>query len=266
MTLLGVKSSPISDVANDHVDVLEVAGWDLGNELPDRVLLHNLNLDFSLAVPHVLDDAWLERCRRALKITQSPWFSLHLGFSTELVRFENHMLPASAVLDRSTCQERMIDAVSFACRNLNVPVLIENLDYCPEGAYEHVCDPKFIAGIVEASGCGLLLDLAHLQVSADWLGFAPEEYASQLPMDRVVEVHLSSPRRVGVHLDDGHFELLERDVRLLEWTLERCEPRAVVLEYTRDRARLPEQLQQIRAVLDRNAVYMGELPGDDSGV
>ncbi len=255
MTLLGVKWSSISDVADDLVDIVEVAGWDLNrSELGTRRLLHNLDLDFSLAVSHVLNAEWLIRCERALEMTRSPWFSLHLGFSAEQVSFHNHMLPESAVLDRETCFERLVDAVGFAQQHLAVPLLIENLDYCPEGAYEYVCEPEFIAEIARATDCSLLLDLAHLQVSADWLGYTPESYVNKLPIQRVVEIHLSSPRKVGDHLDDGHFELLDRDFELFEWILKRCHPQAVVLEYTRDREKLPEQLLRTRSVLDRNSI------------
>lgn len=258
--LLGVKWSTISDEAADLVDIQEVAGWDLGRcDLPSPLLLHNLDIDFSLAVSGILDTAWVDRCRRALERTQSPWFSLHLGFSAERVRFDGHMLPTSSVLDRTTCFERMVAAVGFAVEHLDVPVLIENLDYCPEGAYEHVCEPTFIREVVDATGCWLLLDLAHLQVSADWLGYAAEEYASLLPLERVVEVHLSSPRMVGPHLDDGHDHLVERDFRLLSWVLERCTPRAVVLEYTRDHHSLRNQLNEIRSILDHNTGDVGKL-------
>ena len=266
MTKLGVKWSAISHEVADLVDIQEVAGWDLHRcDLDAQLLLHNLDVDFSLAVPRSLDSAWLDRCKRELDRTRSPWFSLHLGFSTEAVRFDGHMLPSSPVLDRATCFERMAEAVEFGVRHLDVPVLIENLDYCPEGAYEHICHPRFIRDIVETTGCWLLLDLAHLQVSADWLGYAAEEYAAMLPLDRVIEVHLSSPRMVGSHLDDGHFELVEREFRLLNWVLERCGPRAVVLEYTRDPNRLREQLSQIRAILDHNAIHVGKLEGEDNG-
>ncbi len=263
-TQLGVKWSAMSDEVADLVDIQEVAGWDLDRcELCGPLLLHNLDSDFSIAVPEVLDGAWLERCRWALERTQAPWFSLHLGFSAEAVRFDGHMLPSSPVLGRDVCFERMANAVGFAVQHLDLPVLIENLDYCPEGAYEHICEPRFISKIVESTGCRMLLDLAHLQVSADWLGYSADEYASLLPLDHVIEVHLSSPRMLDKHLDDGHFELLEQDFRLLSWVLERCTPRAVVLEYTRDRRSLERQLRQIRSILDHNGIRVGELRRED---
>ena len=252
VTLVGVKWLPIAAVALPFVDIVEVPGWAIEGLLPGAYqLLHNLDLDFSLTAHNVLDDAWLGRCRQAIARTGSPWFSLHLGFSSELVRFDEHMLPESAVLDRATCLERLIDAIRFAKQNLDVPILVENLDYCPEGAYEHVCEPRFIAEVVESTGCALLLDLAHLQVSAAWLGLEPRAYASRLPLDRVIEVHLSSPRQLDMRLDDGHYELIERDFLLLEWVLQRTNPEAIVLEYRRDERLLLKQLRRLLPLRDR---------------
>lgn len=247
---LGVKWSGIATGALALVDLVEVPGWAPDGPPAVSRLLHNLDLDFSLTTPGIMDDGWAERCRHALTLTGSPWFSLHLGFSTERVRFDNHMLPESPVLSREDCLRRMIDAVAFAQRHLPVPVLVENLDYCPEGAYEHVCEPEFISTAVRETGCHFLLDLAHARVSADWFGVTPEDYLSALPLDRAVELHLSGPRRVDGRLVDDHFELTEEDYRLLDWALARCRPRAVVLEYSRDPAALRDQLRRLSAILE----------------
>lgn len=249
---LGVKWSPVAREALPLVDLIEIAGWQLAGSRPDLpCLLHNLDLDFSLAAQDVIDAGWAERCAAAITQSGTPWFSLHLGFSAEQVRFRDHMHPASPSLERGVCLERMTQALRFARERLPVRLLIENLDYCPEGAYEHVCDPAFINEVLDATGCDFLLDLAHAQVSADWLGWEIHDYLGQLPLDRAVEVHLSSPRRAGPRLDDGHHELLEQDYALLDLLLARCQPSAVILEYSRDAAKLQEQLTELRRHIDR---------------
>jgi uncharacterized protein (UPF0276 family) len=136
----------------------------------------------------------------------------------------------------------------------DVPLLLEHLDYCPEGAYEHVCEPAFICDVLEATGCDLLLDLAHAQVSASWLGADVEEMLEQLPLERVREVHVSSPRPSAgnsAHLDDVHETLTERDYELLRWVLGRAAPRAVVLEYRRDIVELRKQLSRLSMMIGR---------------
>ncbi len=253
MALLGVKWSPIARAALPLVDVVEVDGWALDQPAfrlpPGPRLIHNLDLDFTLTQPGVIDDAWLARCERAVERVGAPWFSLHLGFSAERVQFVDHLMPRAPVLDRATCFARVVEPLQRIQAGLSVPLLVENMDYCPEGAYEHVCDPAFIAEVVDAVGCGLLLDLAHLQVSADWLGLDPVAYLDRLPLDRVVEVHVSSPRPLGERLDDCHHHLLPRDYALLRALLDRCDPAVVLLEYRRDQSLLLEQLIGLRAML-----------------
>lgn len=250
MTMLGVKWSPISRQALDLVDCVEVSGWTMdGVDRSCPVYLHNIDLDFSLARPGVIDADWIARARAAIDSVDSPWLSLHLGFSAEEVYCTDHMLPNSEVLDREACRERFLSGLRNVKNGIGVPLLVENLDYCPEGAYEHICDPVFIREMVDELDCGLLLDLAHAQVSADWLGVGIEQYLAGLPLERVMQIHLSSPRRVGDRLDDAHCELVASDLQLLEGVLGRCQPEVVLLEYTRDASELRAQLAEIREVM-----------------
>lgn len=259
--LLGVTWSAVAAELSDLdllVDIVEAPGWDLDEPLAagkSRVLLHGFDRDVSLANPAYIDDAWGQRVNAALHRAGTPWFSMHLGFAAERVRFEEHMLPESEALDRDELFVRVVDSVRRAKDYLDLPLLLENLDYCPEGAYEHVCDPAFITAVLEATDTGLLLDLAHLQVTASWFGRTAEELLAELPLERVMEVHLSSPRPLSHgntgRLDDVHDVLTERDVQLLQLALEQAFPRAVVLEYRRNEQALREQLAMLGRVIGR---------------
>lgn len=235
------------------LDFVEVPGWlisDLGSPPHPRMVLHNLDLDWSLASRDAIDAGWEHRLRAALAWTGSPWFSVHLGFASERVRFNHHMLPASEPLPRELLLERIVANLSAAQALCPGPLAIENLDYCPEGAYEHVCEPAFISEVVSATGCELLLDLGHLQVSASWLGGTPEAMLDALPLERVREIHLSSPRPLGPgdgRLDDAHERLTERDYDLLEAALRRSSPSAITLEYRLSLATLQEQVVALRS-------------------
>jgi uncharacterized protein (UPF0276 family) len=260
--LLGVAWSPAAAALSDLaalVDFVEVPGWALADldPRPDRhLVLHNLDLDLSLADPGYVDAGWGARARAALHATRTPWFSLHLGFASEHVHFDGHMLPDSPPLPRDELLERVVANVRRAWDEVgrDVPLLLENLDYCPEGAYEHVCEPEFIRAVLEATGAWLLLDLGHLQVTASWLETAPETLLAQLPLERVREVHVSSPRPLAGNsgrLDDVHETLTERDVELLRTTLNACQPRAVTLEYKRDPLELRGQLARLSVLTGR---------------
>jgi uncharacterized protein len=256
---LGVNWSPLHLECPEIaalVDYVELPAWLLPQfeQLPhDNIILHNLDKDWSLADANALDAGWGKRLGTALERTQSPWFSVHLGFASEVVRFDGHMLPVSSPLERNPLLERITSNLKLARDRCPVPLLVENLDYCPEGAYEHVCEPGFIREVVEEVDCGFLLDIGHLQVTSSWIGVEPLDILSELPLDRVREIHVTSPRRIAgdgwQRMDDSHHHLLSRDYDLLGAVLDRCEPAAVTLEYTRDVDKLCAQLTELRAFL-----------------
>lgn len=264
--LLGVTWSPVVAEMPDLevlVDIVEAPGWSFEDALAlggmrRRVLLHNLDLDVSLADPGYVDDGWGARANAAIRKAGTPWFSLHLGFASERVRFDGHMLPESEPLERDALLARTVESVRRAKEYLELPLLLENLDYCPEGAYEHVCDPEFISEVLAETDCGLLLDIGHLLVTASWFEAEPEAMLARMPLERVVEVHLSGPRPLGPQqdgntqrLDDVHDVVGECEVRLLRTVLEQARPKAVVLEYRRDVAALREQLAMLGGVIGR---------------
>lgn len=257
---LGVAWSPAAAALPDlgHlVDFVELPGWalaQLDNRPLRRKILHNLDKDFSLAQPHAIDAAWGERVNRAIAAIDSPWFSMHLGFSAANVRFTGHMLPEGPILDRDELFARIVANVNRAREYIRKPLLLENLDYCPEGAYEHVCEPAFISAVIDATGTELLLDLAHLQVTASWCGANPFEMLEALPLKRVLEVHISSPRPLSNDdplLDDSHDALTETDIALLRHLMERSSPAALTLEYRRDEQQLREQLLLLARTVGR---------------
>lgn len=237
-----------------HVDFLESPGFLAEHSVAQfptqRFLLHNSVDDWSLGHPEALaQEQVLPRTLHLLDVTQAPWFSVHLGFSAATVVFETWNMPRSAVIGREQLFATICANVHALAEALPVPLILENLDYCSGGAYEHICEPEFIRAVLEATGAGLLLDLAHARVSAARMGQPIERYLAGLPLDRVLQMHVSGPRpRDGV-LADAHEPMLEVDYDLLRHVLSLTQPRAVSLEYSRDETALLEQVQRLADIL-----------------
>ncbi len=159
------------------------------------------------------------------------------------------MQPASAPLTRAALLATMAQNLRALQAAVGVPVLIENLDYNPTGAYEHVCEPEFIAEVLAATEVGLLLDLAHAQVSASRLGYEMWTYLAELPLERVRQLHVSGPRPIGDTLADAHEPLRNEDYALLADLLSETTPWAVTLEYGKDEQALLDQLDRLRRLL-----------------
>ncbi|SRR6266540_1431062 len=236
------------------VDYLETGGHFVERtvaQFPSRpLLLHNSVFNWSLAHPTALEEQQIvARTLDALERTRAPWLSVHLGFSAAEVFFEVHMNARSPALPREELLTNICRNVCALGSAIPVPLILENLDYCPGGAYEHICEPAFIAAVLEETGAGLLLDLAHARVSASRLGQPIETYLGQLPLNRVRQLHLSGPRLCDGVLFDAHEPPLEEDYVLLEWVLRRSDPLALTLEYNREEAALREQLIRLRGLL-----------------
>lgn len=214
-------------------------------------LLHNAVWNWSLADPDALErHDLIPSTLRALELTRAPWLSIHLGFGATEVKFEGQAVAASPPLGRDELFDNVCRNTRALADAIPVPLILENLDYNPTGAYEHVCEPDFITAVLKASGVDLLLDLAHARVSADRFGVEIGAYLDDLPLDRVRQLHVSGPRRHDDILRDEHQPLLEEDYDLLEEVLHRTEPWALTLEYDRDATALEEQLGRLRGMLD----------------
>jgi len=187
-----------------------------------------------------------ERIKEYLASTDSPWTSVHLsvweaGNFDRLMGGERLPMP-----DPEQALIRLLRRLDTLIKLVPISVLVENIEPLPFDGYDFWSRPEYIRRVLERSGCGLLLDTGHLRVSADRLGMNVETYLEQLPLERVVEVHVSGPRRREGRLKDVHEPMQAADYRLLEMLLSRLTPRAVTLEYTRDREQLLKQLNRLR--------------------
>lgn len=260
MPLFAVNDTPLSRRLLQEVH-LEVDRFETSGPLTERavevlagtgtpLLLHNGVWNWSLGNPNALSEPDVLRQTRArLTLTGAPWLSLHLGFSAAHVTFADGMHPASPTLTRAALLATVVQNLRALKQVLSVPALIENLDYTPTGAYEHVCEPAFIAEVLTATDVGLLLDLAHAQVSASRLDCGIQDYLAELPLERVKQLHVSGPRPVGKTLTDAHEPLRAEDYELLAELLSQTTPWAVTLEYGKDEQALRDQLGKLRRLL-----------------
>ncbi len=258
MVTLAVNDTPLARSLSHQglldAVVLETSGPHVGGAVaafPHRsFLLHNAVWDWSLAHPDALsqDDVVAVTLRRLVQ-TRAPWLSVHIGFAAATVAYEGGMRPTSPPLGRDETLDTMIGNVRTLADLLEVPLLLENLDDQPSGAYAHICEPAFVRELLEASDTYLLLDLAHAQVSADRQGTDVTTYLAGLPLERVRQLHVSGPRlRDGV-LVDAHEPLRDADVRLVQEMLWATTPWALTLEYGRNEAELLRQIAVLRDVL-----------------
>jgi uncharacterized protein len=242
---------------SSSVDGVEVGPWlpieqisAYRQKLPDLpFIFHGANMIVEVGENFGVE----ERIKKYLACTGSPWVSVHLSI-WEAGRLDRLMSGQRLPLpDPEQALARLLRRLERLVELVPVPVLVENIEPLPFDGYDFWSQPEYICRVLERSGCGFLLDTGHLRVSADRLGMDVEAYLGRLPLERVVEIHVSGPRRQQGRLLDVHEPLQAEDYRLLEWLLSRQTPQAVTLEYIQDRELLSKQLRRLR-----------RLPGLDS--
>jgi uncharacterized protein len=90
----------------------------------------------------------------------------------------------------------------------------------------------FIAAVAARSEVGLLLDLTHFLITAINTGVDPRSELERMPLERVVEIHVSGISTAsGVAWDDHAAPAPAAVFDLLHQALERARPLGITLEY-----------------------------------
>lgn len=162
--------------------------------------LHGVGL--SIGASHSLSDAHLRRLKVLIDRYQPAMFSEHLAWSTHASGYLNDLLPIPYTLETL---KRVVDHVDAAQAFLGRQLLLENPSTYVRFAESTYSEPDFINEIVQRSGCGVLLDVNNVHVSAVNHGFDPYAYIDAINLDAVGEIHLAGHAR---EVDGDGFDLL----------------------------------------------------------
>lgn len=200
------------------------------------VLLHDISYRFWLNYEDPFDAATMDKARAMIDLAQPPWHSTGIGASAEPQQHTTEYwrgAPPEALQLRPLCLANIVRNAGKLKVWLGIPLLLENYNYHPTNAYEYICDPATFSQLIEEIDCGMLLDLAHAQISAFNMGWPDvHTYLGALPLARVREIHINHPfNDGGRQMLDRHLSIGEADVALLEWALARTPlAEAVTLE------------------------------------
>jgi len=150
------------------------------------VSLHGVGLSIGAEGP--LDRDHLARLVAVAERTEPGLVSEHLAWSTHAGAYFNDLLPlpyTEATLARVASH---IDEVQTA---LGRTMLLENPSSYFAFEASTMDEIAFIRAVVAATGCGLILDINNVFVSATNLGFSPESYLDAFPLEAVGEIHLA---------------------------------------------------------------------------
>ena len=164
---------------------------------------HSVSLSIGGLDP--LDGPLLDGTRGLVRRLGAPFWSDHLCYANAGGGPVHDLLPlpfTAEVVEH--CGRRIAEAEA----RVEAPLLLENATF-----YAHMPGPpgealldeaSFLVAVLEAGGCGLLLDVNNVYVNSRNHGFDPYAFIDRLPMARVRQLHLAGHTLVGDTIIDTH--------------------------------------------------------------
>jgi len=134
-----------------------------------------------------LDPDHLARLKHLCDWLQPASFSEHLAWSSHDETFLNDLLPLPYT---PATVARVADHVDEVQQVLGRRMLLENPSSYLAFAGAEMAEVEFLHEVARRTGCGLLLDVNNVFVSATNLNFNAADYLSDFPVELVGEVHL----------------------------------------------------------------------------
>ena len=147
--------------------------------------LHGVGLSIGGTAP--LDRDHLARLKLLCNRYQPESFSEHLAWSSHGEVFYNDLLPLPYT-DETLA--RIVEHIDTVQSTLGREMLLENPSSYVTFVDSTIPETEFLAEIARRSGCGLLLDVNNVFVSAKNHSTDPAAYLAAFPLAYVKEIHL----------------------------------------------------------------------------
>jgi uncharacterized protein (UPF0276 family) len=229
------------------VDFFEIHAENyMGAGGPPHHLLRRIAADYALSVHGVglsiggagpLDRDHLARLKKLIGEVRPAMFSEHLAWSSHDGVYFNDLLPLPYNARTLDCVVRHIDEVQHT---LDTRMLLENPSTYVSFETSDMDEAEFLRSVAARTGCGLLLDVNNVYVSAVNHGFDAAAYIDRFPIEFVGEIHLAGfaedqDANGGRLLIDAHGAPVADPVwSLYRRTLARTGPVPTLIEWDND--------------------------------
>jgi uncharacterized protein (UPF0276 family) len=187
----------------------------------------------SLGGAERLDPEHLSRWRTLIRRYKPALISEHVAWSGFQGRHMHDLLPIPYTKESLAL---VCDHVEEMQDALDRTILVENPSSYVSFRESEIPEADFMVEVTRRTGCGLLLDVNNVFVSAFNSGFDPRSWLARIPADVVGEIHLSGHSLVRdgelqIRIDD-HGSHVSSDVwALYSETIARIGPRPTLIEW-----------------------------------
>ena len=195
------------------------------------VSLHGVSL--SLAGAAAPDQQHLNRLKELIRRVEPALVSEHLAWSTLDGRYYPDLLPVPRTSD---ILSRVAANIQRTQEQLQRRIAIENPSHYLRMDNHDWSETDFLDELVRRTGCGLLVDVNNVYVSARNIGYDAHAYLDNLPAEAIMEIHLAGHSEdndgdaASLLIDSHDAPVIEPVWRLYRHLVERIGERPTLIE------------------------------------
>ncbi|MBH1970139.1 DUF692 domain-containing protein [Moraxellaceae bacterium AER2_44_116] len=194
------------------------------------VSLHGVGLYIGSTDP--LDPRLLHSLKNLIERTEPMLVSEHLCWGAVNGKVLNDLLPLPYTEE---ALQHFCAKTTQVQDYLGRQILIENPSSYLQFAHSTIPEQEFLVAVAERTGCGILLDINNIYVSANNHNFDPSAYLAAIPVNIVQEIHLAGFENNGGCLIDTHSQPVCDEVwKLYQQALQRFDQVPTLIEWDAD--------------------------------
>jgi uncharacterized protein len=163
------------------------------------VVVHGVSLAIGSVDP--IPERYLAELTSIVRRVEPALVSDHLCWGTHRGQYLHDLLPLPYTEESLAHVASRVHQVQ---ERIGRQLLLENPSSYVAFKDSTMSEWEFLAELARRSGCGILLDINNVYVSARNFGFDPVEYLRGIPIDRVGYFHLAGHSDKGKYLLDSH--------------------------------------------------------------
>ncbi|MFY8105474.1 MAG: DUF692 domain-containing protein [Elstera sp.] len=201
-------------------------------DIAERAPMSVHSVGLSLGSSDGVDNIHLDRVSALVAACAPVLISDHLAWCRVDGRYLNDLLPLPYTSEALQILSVNIDRVQS---RLGRKILLENPSTYLAFPESDWTEGAFITEVLKRTGCGLLLDINNIYVSAHNQGKSPTAWLESYPLAEAEEIHLAGHSdRDGVLIDTHAAPVCAEVWRLYEAVLEKIGPRPTLIEWDAD--------------------------------
>lgn len=195
------------------------------------ISVHGVGLSIGGMEP--LDVDHLKRLKRVVDHFDPGLVSEHLAWCIHDGKFLNDLLPVAYT---QSSLSNVVEHINQTQEFLDKRILIENPSLYVSFNQSEISEPDFLNELATRTGCGLLLDINNVYVSASNLQFDPQDYLDKINMEFVSEIHLAGhhEKHIGdqiLRIDDHGSRVCDDVWKLYSSVIEQNGPIPTLIEW-----------------------------------